>query len=259
MVLMGAFGYKKRTGFLAGLNVAQISEFSLIIAALGISVGFISVSIGSMITLVGMITIAVSSYMIFHNNKMYTKLAKYLDIFERKKLRETLSCVKRETYDIVVIGYHRMGYTILREFRDKSKVLVVDFNPTIIDDLKDSGYCCEYGDISDPEIMDRILRLKPKLIISTVPNYDDNMYILKKVKEREEGIMVFVTTNSVSEALEFYKDDADYVIVPHFLGGEKAAMLLGEFAKKDVKDIKKEKKHHTENLKHYAKMGHKHI
>ena len=35
MVIMGYMGYRKRTGFLAGLTVAQISEFSLILAALG--------------------------------------------------------------------------------------------------------------------------------------------------------------------------------------------------------------------------------
>jgi Kef-type K+ transport system membrane component KefB len=259
MILMGAFGYKKRTGFLTGTSVAQISEFSLILIALGLTMGYITSKIVSMVTLVGLITIAVSSYFIFHNSKIYSKISDYLNIFERKNLREKLSCTREKTYDIVLIGYHRMGYTILRDFKQKSRVLVVDFNPTIIEDVKDKGFCCEYGDISDPEIMYRILQFNPKLIISTVPSYDDNTFILKKVREYGDKVLVFVTTNSVSEALEFYKEGADYVIVPHFLGGEKASVLLGEFAKKDMKDLKKEREDHVDNLRKYARLGQKHI
>ncbi len=259
MVIMGVFGYKKRTGFLAGLTVAQISEFSLVLVALGMTMGFLSSGIVSMITMVGLVTIAVSSYMISYNGVLYNKMSGYLSIFERKNLKEKLSSATKKTYDIVIIGYHRMGYTILRDFGHKKGILVVDFNPTIIDDVKHSGIACEYGDISDPEVMDRILTFKPRLIISTVPNYDDNMYIIKKVKDSGQKTMVFLTTNSVSDALEFYENGADYVIVPHFLGGEKAAILLDEFARKDMKDLRIEKDDHIKNMKRYAKLGQKHI
>jgi Kef-type K+ transport system membrane component KefB len=259
MTIMGIFGYKKRTGFLAGLTVAQISEFSLVLVAIGMAMGFLSSSIVSMVTMVGLVTIAVSSYMISYNGVLYNKMSGYLSIFERKNLKEKISSATKDAYNIVIIGYHRMGYTILKDFGHKSGILVVDFNPTIIDDVKRSGIACEYGDISDPEVMDRILTLNPKLIISTVPSYDDSMYIINKVKDSGQKIMVFLTTNSVSDALEFYNGGADYVIVPHFLGGEKAAMLLDEFAKKDLKDIKIEKDDHIKNLRRYAKMGQKHI
>jgi len=257
--LIGASGYKKRTSFLAGLNVAQISEFSFILVALGLSMGYIASGIVSMITLVGLITIAVSSYMIFHNNILYNKFSNYLSIFERKKLREKLSYTKSKTYDIVLMGYHRMGYTIMKDFKQKGRVLVVDFNPSIIEDVKCKDICCEYGDISDPDVMERVLKVNPKLIISTVPNYDDNMYILKRVREHGDKIMVFLTTNSVSQALKFYEGGADYVIVPHFLGGEKASVLLQEFARRDMKDLRTERDEHIKHLRRYAKLGQKHI
>jgi predicted Kef-type K+ transport protein len=64
MVIMGMLGYRKRTGFLAGLMVAQISEFSLILAAPGVSLGHIDRETMGLITLVGLITISVSTYMI---------------------------------------------------------------------------------------------------------------------------------------------------------------------------------------------------
>lgn len=259
MILMGVFGYKRRTGFLAGLNVAQISEFSLIIMALGMNMGYITSNVLSMVTLIGLITIAVSSYGIFHNNKLYNYFSNHLRVFEREKLREKMSHTEKKAYDVVLIGYHRMGYTMMRDFGYKKKVLVVDFNPSIIDDVKGRGFDREFGDISDPDMMKKVLSFNPKLIISTIPGFDDNRYILNKVKEHGDDAMVFLTTNSVSEALEFYREGADYVIVPHLLGGEKASALLEEFVKKDVKDLKTEKTDHMKDLRRYAKLGQKHI
>ncbi|MEM4625413.1 MAG: cation:proton antiporter, partial [Candidatus Pacearchaeota archaeon] len=58
MILMGIFRYSKNTGFMAGLTVAQISEFSLILIALGVKVGHLTKDILSLVTVVGLITIA---------------------------------------------------------------------------------------------------------------------------------------------------------------------------------------------------------
>ncbi|MCG7853877.1 MAG: cation:proton antiporter, partial [Methanosarcinaceae archaeon] len=83
MVIMGVMGYRKRTGFLTGLTVAQISEFSLILAALGVSLGHIDAKIMGLITLVGLITIGLSTYLILYSHRLYDLLARYLQIFER--------------------------------------------------------------------------------------------------------------------------------------------------------------------------------
>ena len=84
MIIMGAMGYRKQTGFLAGLTVAQISEFSLILAALGYSLGHLQQETVGLITLVGLITISVSTYMILYSHAIYERLAPWLSIFERK-------------------------------------------------------------------------------------------------------------------------------------------------------------------------------
>ena len=73
-----------RTGFFAGLTVAQISEFSLILAALGFSLGHIDRETVGLITLVGLITISASMYMIFYSHVLYQWLGPYLSIFKRK-------------------------------------------------------------------------------------------------------------------------------------------------------------------------------
>lgn len=86
MVIMGYMGYRKRTGLLAGFTVAQISEFSLILVALGYTLGHLSQESVGLVTLVGLITISASTYMILYSHHIYTFLAPYLHIFPIVKL-----------------------------------------------------------------------------------------------------------------------------------------------------------------------------
>jgi len=88
MILMGLLGYKKKTGFQAGLTVAQISEFSLILIALGVSAGHLTNEILSLVTIVGLITISGSTYLILYSDKIYPYLSRYLSVFEREKVKE---------------------------------------------------------------------------------------------------------------------------------------------------------------------------
>ena len=71
LAIMGAMGYRKRTGFLAGLTVAQISEFSLIFMAMGVTIGHVADEALGLVTLVGLVTIAASTYMITFSHQIY--------------------------------------------------------------------------------------------------------------------------------------------------------------------------------------------
>src|SRR3972149_9197255 len=84
MVIMGAMGYRKRTGFLAGLTVAQISEFSLVFAALGLTLGHIDAATLGLITLVGLVTIGLSTYLILYSHPLYDRLAPHLGVFGQR-------------------------------------------------------------------------------------------------------------------------------------------------------------------------------
>lgn len=254
MILMGLFGYRKRTGFHAGLTVAQISEFSLILVALGFSLGHIGANIVSLVTAIGIITIAASTIMIMNGNRLYSRLSHLLTVFERKKLKERLCKTKSDSFDIVLIGYHRMGHSILKEISNRNKICIVDFNPRAVKIAEKIGLSCIYGDISDMETIERILYINPKVIVSTIPDYEDNMALIDRVKGKNRNIMMFLTTNRINEALELYKKGADYVILPYFLGGHKASLLLGEFMEKDFKDIVKEKRSHLEELHNLSRL-----
>ena len=247
MIIMGALGYRKRTGFMAGLTVAQISEFSLILMIMGNRIGHVSDQAVSLVTFVGAVTFVISTYMILNNNYLYKLLSPFLDIFERSNVREKRITAEKIKDHVVLIGVRRMGESILEALKkdEKTKIVAVDFNPDIVETLKEDGVISFYGDIADEEIQELAQIDKAKLIISTVSDLEDNLLLLKSIKNLKKKPKVVLLALEKHEARELYKEGADYVVIPHIAGGHHLAKILVEenhmeliekYKEKDMKD-----------------------
>jgi Kef-type K+ transport system membrane component KefB len=141
IVLTGVLGFNKKTSFMAGLAVAQVSEFSLILIILAKSTGHVDAGAVSLVTLVGLITIAASSYMITYSEKIYPLFAKYLSIFERKRTRPENDTFNN--YDVVLFGCNRVGYDFIRVFKNlHTNFLAVDFDPEVVKQVSKYGVNC---------------------------------------------------------------------------------------------------------------------
>lgn len=227
MAIMGIMGFRKRTSFLAGLTVAQISEFSLIVVFLGQKIGHISSEIVSIITSVGVITFAASTYLILNGDKIYKILEKGLVIFERKVTTEEDLGEHNYKDHVVLVGVNRVGSSVLDALlKQGEKVLVVDFNPDIVRNLKNRRVKTLFGDISDFEIQDRANLLDAKLIISTVSDIDDNMLLISQIKKLKKRPKVVTIARDDREEEVLKKAGANYVIQPHVLGGKHLAHLI---------------------------------
>lgn len=229
MIIMGVLGFRKQTGFLAGLTVAQISEFSLIVAFMGNRIGHLSDQAVALITFVGAVTFVTSTYMILNGKRLYKILSPYLDIFEREKIREKRIKKKEFKNHIVLIGARRMGSSILESLMEKGEdFVVVDFNPDIIDKLNQDGIDSFFGDIVDLEIQELVSINNARLIISTVSDMEDNLQLLKTLKGLKRRPKVVMLALEKHEAHELYEKGADYVIVPHIAGGHHIAKILAD-------------------------------
>lgn len=259
MVLMGVLGYTKRNGFMAGLTVAQISEFSLILIALGVKIGHLSNEVLSIVTIIGLITIAGSSYMIIHSNKLYSFLSKYLKIFEKKGRKiDEHKYHGNEDYKIILFGYNRIGYDLLKSFKKtRKKFLIVDYDPETIINLAKEGIDCRYGDASDFELLNELNLAKVKMIYSTIPDFDTNIILINKIREVNSKSIIIVISHQVNEAMKLYDQGATYVIMPHFLGGHHASTLIENYGF-NVKKFLKQKIAHLEYLQDRKKQGHEH-
>lgn len=249
MVLMGILGYTKRTGFLAGLTVAQISEFSLIVVALGVTVGHVTTDILSFVTIIGLITIAGSSYMITFADKIYPHIAKYLSIFERKtKAKEDKKLLRNTSHEVIIFGSNRIGRDVLQSFKkNKKKVLVIDYNPEVIETIAKQGYDAMYGDASDPEFMEELKLTKAKMIISTISDIETDIFITRYVHSINPKAIIILVSPQSTKAIELYNAGATYVIMPHFLGGHHASNII-EKNKFNKQKFKKEKEKHLAHL-----------
>lgn len=241
MTLMWWMGYKRKNGMMVWFTVAQISEFSFILMALWLAIWHITnVDIVSMVTIVGLITIAGSSYYFTYSDLIYAKFWKFLKIFEKKKaLAETQFAWQKEQYDVIVFGNHRTGHSIVESLqRDGKRFIIVDYDPQVIRELEAKGVPCMYGDASDIETLEELGIHKAKMIISTVHDYDANALILQHAKKVQHDLVTILSANKLDDAEVLYDNGAHYVLVPHVIGWKHTAMLIEQYAYDAQKYVK---------------------
>ncbi len=228
LIIGKAFGYELRTSFIAALGLAQISEFSLIIVTIGVTSGLIPVEIFSITAILAIITMTSTGYYIKYSDKIYDMFSRYLLIFEffdqfskNKKLDKEQKVMRHKNH-IVLVGCHLLGEGILSELKQmKRQVIILDYNPEIIKRLLDDEMVAYYGDVRHREVLEKLDIDNASLVISTIPDREDNMFLLNEVKKRNPKCIVFVTANNIEDALVSYDNGVDYVILPKLLGSER--------------------------------------
>ena len=230
LVIMGLMGYRRRTGLLAGLTVAQISEFSLIVAALGLGLGHITAEIMGLITLVGVLTIFASTYMILYSGPLYRLLANPLKIFERRHpFREAVSDSVREVpfVDVILVGLGNFGSGVAEDLLRRGKTIIgVDFDPLTLEKWRARGISVLYGDMSDPELLDHLPLNKARWVASTVRARDLNLTTLSVLTSRGYEGKVALTAVNQQEAELYEKAGAQVVFRPFSDAAEQAADAL---------------------------------
>jgi Kef-type K+ transport system membrane component KefB len=205
MAIMGYMGYRKRTGFLAGLTVAQISEFSIIFVAMGISLGHVGNSALGLTTLVGLITIALSSYMIIYSHRLYAWVAPWLGTFERKHPFRELAVEHAQTTnvrpDIVVFGLGRYGARLAHTLRQQGiGVAGVDFDPEVVRAQQNHGLDARFGDGEAPDYLESLPLADTPWIISTLPDYASNRALVYALREQHYTGHIAVVARDEDEA-----------------------------------------------------------
>jgi len=230
LIIMGVMGYRRRTGFLAGLTVAQISEFSLIVAALGLSIGHISNEIVGLITLVGVVTIFISTYMILYSNQLYGLLSGPLKFFERRHpYREAAKDTLRETasVDVILVGMGNYGSGLAETcLRRNNAVLGVDFDPDALEKWRKRSVSVLYGDMADPDMVEQLPLNKARWVISTVRSREMNLALVHNLRKEGYGGKVVLTATNEQEAKAFRTAGAHLVFCPFKDATEQAADAL---------------------------------
>lgn len=226
LVIMGLMGYRKRTGFLAGLTVAQISEFSLILMAMGLTLGHVSGEAMGLVTLVGMITITLSTYMILYSQRLHAWLEPVLGVFEKRVAhREVVEGTEDSAgarCQVVMIGLGRYGTALAAGLEEHGiAVLGVDADPEAVRSWGRRGHPVLYGDAGDPGLAAELPLEGVRWVVIAIPPHpmglshaDPRRALMHALRERGCRCEIGVIARDEEEAQELLQLGAHLVLQP---------------------------------------------
>ena len=226
LIVMGvlrALGYRKRTGFMAGVTLAQISEFSLIFMAMGVGIGHLDEQALGLVTMVGLVTIAVSTYMITYSHKLYAICEPVLRVFDRSNGDAEAEAAGQRRHDVVLFGLGRYGLGIALALRDSGKrVLGIDFSPEAVRNARAQGFDAMFGDASDPEFLSHLPLEQAEWLVMAVPEHDiglthedPRLALLGTARELGFRGKVAVAAHRETTAERLTAARADLVLMPY--------------------------------------------
>ncbi len=175
MGVMVASGYRKRTSFMTGISLAQISEFSLIFIAMTAGLGLVPEETIGLFTLTGLLTIGLSCYAITYNTVLHEMLERHLPLKDRKTVKypeETENYPLVGKYDVIVFGLGRYGSAMARKFQENGQtVLGVDFDPMAVRAAGKANIHAIYGDAADPELPITLPLHKARVVVFAFHHY----------------------------------------------------------------------------------------
>lgn len=244
MITMSAIGFRKRTSFITGISLTQISEFSFIVVAAGNKLGILPGETMALTSMVAIITVFISTYLISQSSRIFHILSPYLGVFESERKSETLVSLPEKIEDhCILIGYHSIGEIVLDTLKQqKEKIVVIDVDPSRINRLIEQGESCIYGDATDRELMDKVNISSAKMVISTLDKLEENKIMINLYRKTNKNIIFIMISEDSDEALELYEMGADLVIVPTVISGDYLAYLLDRIHKGDIKIDKQREK-----------------
>lgn len=223
VAIMAWMGYRARTGFLAGLTVAQISEFSLIFMAMGLSLGHVDEGAVGLVTLVGLVTIAASVYMITYSHQLYRWVKPFLRPFDFGRRREeSPDGGDPRQVDVLLFGLGRFGSELMRRLEEGGMhVLGIDIDPQAVGALGRAGYATRYGDVTEQEFWSDLPVAEARWVVLAVPSgsgvltsADPRGGLMAAIRSLHFAGRVAITVRDAAEALRLREGGVDLMLSP---------------------------------------------
>ncbi|MBI4142376.1 cation:proton antiporter [Candidatus Uhrbacteria bacterium] len=217
-VIYRRLGFTRRNSFLAGVTAAQVSEFGFILL-LGVQrLGYIGDDTFAAFTIAALVTIVGSTYLVTYNAQLFRMLRPLLTRFGRDHRQHEPHAVM---YDAWVFGYHRIGWKVAEALHAQGTTFAaVDDDPRAIARLHERGVPSYFGDASDDEFLESLPLASARLVVSTIPDLEASLVLLQHCRTHTNGrARIIVTAEHARDLDALYAAGADFVMLPHLLGG----------------------------------------
>ena len=251
-----AMGNGLRASLIPSINLCNMSEFSLVIAALGLGLKHIGADLVASLTFVFAITSVLSTYMITYNHELQGWLSAGLGKlgFKEFGVPEAKAEEAEEEHAIVFLGFFREASSILHELEALAKdarakallrqILVIDFNPVVLEELDRRGIRCLYGDVSNMDTLHHAKIESARIVVSTLSDAvlrgTSNRRILQQVRHVCPAAQVLVAADTVEAALALYEEGADFVYLSRLYSARYMSDLIGHALQNGFQRVREE-------------------
>jgi Kef-type K+ transport system membrane component KefB len=216
-----------RASLLPAINLSQVSEFSLVVLALGLDKHQVSDTSKGLVSFAFVLLAALSTFAMMKSDRLTRGLIPWL---KRAGLRDLDdSAAPAPTGDhghggarILLIGFFRTASSLLEELRRDQQTLledvaVVDFNPRVHEVLRARGVKVIYGDISQPETLMHAGVAKAEILVCTIPDSllkgTTNIKLVRHLRDLNAEAKIIVVAEVLADVPALYAAGADYVSV----------------------------------------------
>jgi Kef-type K+ transport system membrane component KefB len=232
-----------RASLIPAINLAQVSEFSIVIASLGLARYQISADVLTIVIITFAATSVASTYMINSSHAVQRILSRALKLLRVRDLDVGETAPERteaRSETMVFLGFFRDASSILLDLESDGnaveaqvlldKILVIDFNPTVMRELRRRGISCVYGDVAHADTLRHAGIGNAELVVCSIT--DDilrgtsNLRLLRNIRAACPKARVMLTTEHIPQALHYYEAGADFVYIPRLHSAMQIARLL---------------------------------
>ena len=215
-------GYGRRTAFMAGVTLGQISEFSLILAALARQAGLLDAGAQALITVVGLVSIGLSTYLVTYSGSLYARMEPWLARFAGDKSRRGAASEAMAPADVILFGLGRYGTFIAEGLHARGlKVLGIDFDPQMVSRWQARGLAAHYGDATDPDFGMALPLAEARWVVCAIPVHggslthdDPRLTLVDALRAQGYQGRIAVAIQQPEDMRALYARDVDLILMP---------------------------------------------
>jgi len=236
VALVLLFRYPLNTALTVGASLAQIGEFSFILAGLGVALHLMPPDGQSLVLAAALISIAANSALfsmvepfrawILRRSAVARRLEQRDDPLARLPMTTDPALLKDQ---VVLVGYGRVGKRIARELREhRISFVVAEQNRELVDTLRSEGIPAVSGDAATPDVLVQAHVARAAMLVVAIPDTVNVRKMVEIARTLNPGISVVLRTHNEEEAALLTSESQGMVFLgEHELARGMATYILG--------------------------------
>ena len=222
-------------GMVTALNLAQISEFSLVILTLGAGYGHVSEHVGAVVLTAMILTSLLSPYLITGNDRITRWVLRPFVRGPGAGGPTVPTAEARPARDIVLLGHFRIAQAVLDLVEAqapnlKERITLVDYDANRAHGVQARGFRWEYGDLANPDALEHLGIEEARIVVTTISDTFlkgiSTRRLVGNLRRLAPRAVIVMTGEERTDMEDLLRAGADHVLIPGEITGERILELL---------------------------------